>query len=70
MSAISVLFEELTFHKYKRKRDVLRLLGVSFLEPFLYPILSFFAIKANIQYLKGNKGWGKVHKNGSINGTV
>ena len=70
MSAISILFEELTFHKYKRKRDVLRLLGVSFVEPFLYPILSFFAIKANLQYLKGNKGWGKVHKNGSINGTV
>ena len=64
MSFWSVLFEELTFHKYSRKRDVLRLLGIAFIEPFLYPILAWFAVVGNIQYLRGNKTWGAIRKNG------
>ncbi|HUW91995.1 MAG TPA: glycosyltransferase family 2 protein, partial [Bacteroidales bacterium] len=29
----AILFEEITFHKYRRKRDVLRLIGTAMLEP-------------------------------------
>jgi poly-beta-1,6-N-acetyl-D-glucosamine synthase len=67
MSAWSVLFEELTFHKYKRKRDVLKLIGISFLEPFLYPMIAWFAVKGNVEYLCGKKGWGTIIKKGSNN---
>jgi cellulose synthase/poly-beta-1,6-N-acetylglucosamine synthase-like glycosyltransferase len=66
MSFWSVLFEELTFHKYSRKRDVLRLLGIAFIEPFLYPILAWFAVVGNIQYLRGKREWGTVKRNGGI----
>ncbi|MFZ0281738.1 MAG: glycosyltransferase family 2 protein, partial [Bacteroidales bacterium] len=34
LSSWAVLFEEITFHKYKRKRDVLKLLSVALFEPF------------------------------------
>jgi poly-beta-1,6-N-acetyl-D-glucosamine synthase len=67
MSALAVLFEELTFHKYKRKRDVLKLIGISFIEPFLYPMIAWFAVKGNFQYLRGKKGWGTMVRNGSNN---
>lgn len=59
MSSWSVLFEELTFHKYARKRDVIGLLIVGFIEPVLYPMIAWFSVKGNWQYIKGVEGWGK-----------
>lgn len=58
LSTWSVLFEEITFHKYERRRDVLRLLAVGLLEPFFYPVHALFAVIGNIQFLRGKKGWG------------
>lgn len=65
MSAWSLLFEELTFHKYSRKRDVLKLLGMAFIEPFLYPMIAWFSVKGNIQYIRGVEGWGDIVKKGA-----
>ena len=65
MSAWSVLFEELTFHKYEKKKDVLKLLGVSLIEPFLYPMIAYFAVKGNIEYMFGKTGWGAMKKTGT-----
>ena len=65
LSAWTVLFEEITFHKYRRKRDVLRLLAASFIEPFLYPMHAWFAVRGNIKYIFNQKGWGKVKRNGN-----
>lgn len=65
MSFWSVLFEELTFHKYNRKRDVLKLLGIAFIEPFLYPIIAYFAVRGNIGYLFGRKAWGTIKRTGN-----
>ncbi len=65
MSSWSVLFEELTFHKYDRKRDVLKLLAVAFVEPLIYPMIAWFSVKGNIQYLRGVEGWGNIVKKGS-----
>jgi len=58
LSTWSILFEEITFHKYERRRDVLRLLAVAFLEPFFYPVHATFALIGNFQCLRGKKGWG------------
>ena len=62
LSTWSVLFEELTFHKYRRKRDVVRLVLTAFVEPFLYVLIAFFSVKGNIQYLRGKNEWGKIKR--------
>src|SRR5512133_1785446 len=60
----AVLFEEITFHKYRRKRDVLRLIGTAMLEPFFYPVHTYFAVRGNLEAMRGKKGWGKAERSG------
>jgi len=67
MSSWSVLFEELTFHKYERKRDVIKLLAVAFVEPLIYPMIAWFSVKGNWQYIRGVEGWGTIVKKGTGN---
>lgn len=65
MSVWAILFEELTYHKYERRRDVLILLFTAFLEPILFhPLLLFWAIRGNIDFLAGNKSWGEMVRRG------
>jgi poly-beta-1,6-N-acetyl-D-glucosamine synthase len=65
LSIWAVLFEEMTYHKYEKKRDVLKLIGTAFLEPFLYhPLTVIWAIKGNWDYLRGRKGWGSMDREG------
>ena len=61
---LGVLFEEITFHKYKRKRDVLKLIGVALLEPFFYPVHTYFAVRGNLEAISGKKGWGRAERTG------
>jgi poly-beta-1,6-N-acetyl-D-glucosamine synthase len=67
LSAFTVLFEEVTFHKYRRKRDVVKLLMVSFIEPFLYPMHAWFAVRGNLKYAFNKQGWGKIKRSGNEN---
>ena len=60
----AVLFEEITFHKYRRKRDVLMLIGTAMLEPFFYPVHTYFAVRGNLEALRGKKGWGTAERSG------
>jgi poly-beta-1,6-N-acetyl-D-glucosamine synthase len=64
LSIWAVLFEEITFHKYGRKRDVLRLIAAAFVEPFFYPMHTLFALIGNIEALGGKQGWGKATRSG------
>jgi len=64
LSTWAVLFEEITFHKYRKKRDVLKLLAVALVEPFIYPIHTYFAIRGNFEALRRKKGWEKAERNG------
>ena len=64
LSVWAVLFEEITFHKYGRKRDVLRLLAAALAEPFFYPMHTLFALIGNIEALGGKQGWGKAKRSG------
>lgn len=64
LSTWAVLFEEITFHKYKNKRDVLKLLAAGLVEPFFYPVHTYFAIRGNLEALRGKKGWGQVERKG------
>jgi poly-beta-1,6-N-acetyl-D-glucosamine synthase len=65
MSTWAVLFEEVTFHKYKQKREILRLIIAGFLEPvFFHPLTVYWAIRGNIDYLRGIRSWGKMDREG------
>lgn len=65
LSVWSVLFEEMTFHKYEKRRDVLRLVGTAFLEPILYhPMVMLMSIKGNIDKLFNRNKWGKMERKG------
>jgi cellulose synthase/poly-beta-1,6-N-acetylglucosamine synthase-like glycosyltransferase len=65
LSIWAVLFEEITFHKYERKRDVLRLVGTAFLEPLFYhPMVMLMSIKGNLDKLFNKKSWGKMERKG------
>jgi cellulose synthase/poly-beta-1,6-N-acetylglucosamine synthase-like glycosyltransferase len=64
LSVWAVLFEEITFHKYKKKRGVIKLIAVAFVEPFIYPVHTYFAVRGNLEALRGKKGWGKAERNG------
>jgi cellulose synthase/poly-beta-1,6-N-acetylglucosamine synthase-like glycosyltransferase len=63
LSIWAVLFEEITFHKYEKRRDVLRLVGTAFLEPLLYhPLVMLMSIKGNIDKLLNRNIWGKMER--------
>ena len=64
LSVWAVLFEEITFHKYRKKRDVLRLLASSLAEPFFYPVHAYYAVRGNLEAMRGKKSWGKATRNG------
>ncbi len=63
MSTWAVLFEELTYHKYKSRLEVLRLVFTGFLEPlFFHPLTVIWSIWGNIDYLRGKRSWGIMEK--------
>lgn len=64
LSIWAILFEEITFHKYKKKRDVLMLIYTALLEPFFYPMHTIFAVRGNIEAMARKKGWGKSERKG------
>jgi hypothetical protein len=64
LSTWAILFEEITFHKYKKKRDVLKLIGIALFEPFFYPVHTYFAVRGNLEALRGKKGWGTAERSG------
>ena len=69
LSIWSILFEEITFHKYEKRRDVLKLILTAFLEPFFYhPLILVMNIKGNIDKILNKKTWGKMDREGFSSG--
>lgn len=65
LSIWSVLFEEITFHKYEKKRDVLKMIVTAFLEPvFYHPLVMFLSVKGNVDKLMKRNTWGRMDRNG------
>ena len=65
LSTWAILFEEKTFHKYKTRREVLRLLGTALLEPIFYqPRTVWWAVRGNFDYLRGVRSWGMMEREG------
>ena len=64
-STAAILFEELSFHQYKKKRDILRLLATALIEPvFIHPLTVYYAIRGNLDLLTGVKNWGDMKRKG------
>jgi poly-beta-1,6-N-acetyl-D-glucosamine synthase len=64
-STAAILFEELSFHQYKKKRDILRLLGTALIEPLIvHPLSVYYAIRGNLDLLTGVKNWGEMKRKG------
>ena len=64
-SVLSLLIEEVTYHNYKRKRDLFALLRVGLIEPFVYPpFVVYSALLGNLDYLFGKSSWGEMSRKG------
>lgn len=64
-SIFAILLEELTFHQYKKKREMLLLIKTALLEPILFhPFVVWSAVQGNIDMIKGKKSWGEMTRKG------
>ena len=62
LSVGGVLLEELTYRRYPKMRDLLRLLLYAALENFGYrQLIVLFRVQGFFQYLRGKKTWEVVH---------
>lgn len=65
LSFWAVLFEELSFHRYNRRREVGKMLLTSLLEPIIFhPVVLFSIIRGNFKFFIGEKTWGKMDRQG------
>jgi len=67
LSYYAILFEELTYHQYKRIREIFNLLVTAVIEPIVYhPFVLYSSLKGNYKYFKGEKSWGKMERKGFV----
>jgi cellulose synthase/poly-beta-1,6-N-acetylglucosamine synthase-like glycosyltransferase len=65
LSIWAILFEEITFHKYEKKRDVVKMVITAFLEPIFYhPMVMFLTVKGNLDKILRRDTWGKMVRTG------
>jgi cellulose synthase/poly-beta-1,6-N-acetylglucosamine synthase-like glycosyltransferase len=64
-SMLAILAEELTYHQYKRKTDMFKLILTALQEPFFFhPFGTWSAIMGNIDLIIGKKNWGEMTRTG------
>ncbi len=65
-STYSILFEELTYHRYKKKREILLMLLAAWIEPIIYhPFIVYYSLKGNFDFFVNRKtGWGQMERKG------
>lgn len=65
LSTLTILYEEVSFRQYTSGKDLVKLLSLAFFEPFMFhPLILYWEIKGNIDYLAGKKHWGKMNRSG------
>ena len=62
----SVIFEEMTYQRYPNFSMIFKLIGLSFIEVFIYrPLTVWYRLVGLFQYFTGKKGgWGKMVRKG------
>jgi len=64
-SIFAIMMEVLTYNQYKGRKDILRLVGVAVLEPFLFhPFVVWSAIQGNIDLIRKRNSWGEMTRQG------
>lgn len=64
-SLLALFVEEITYHQYKSQADILRLLLIGVVEPLIFhPIVTYSAVRGNIDFLKGTSSWGEMTRTG------
>jgi cellulose synthase/poly-beta-1,6-N-acetylglucosamine synthase-like glycosyltransferase len=66
VTLLSILSEELVYHHYNRKIDLVKLMLIALVEPFFYhPLNLYWTIKGNFDYfIRGKREWGKMDRRG------
>ncbi len=65
-STYSILFDHLTYHRYKKKRMILKLILTAWIEPILYhPLIVYWAMRGNFDFfIRKRKSWGNMTRVG------
>lgn len=64
-SVIALFSEEISFHQYKKPKDMARLFVTALLEPIIFhPLTVWWSIKGNIDLILGKKSWGEMSRVG------
>lgn len=67
ISMFSLLMEEVSFFKYTKKTDLSRMILTAMIEPFwFHPRVVWWAIKGNVDLIKGKKSWGEMTRQGFV----
>lgn len=65
LSLAAILMEEVSFQRYRRPADTLRLVLFAFIEPFGYrQVTVWFRLKAFVRYFQGDRSWGRMKREG------
>jgi cellulose synthase/poly-beta-1,6-N-acetylglucosamine synthase-like glycosyltransferase len=65
LSVASVLLDELSFRRFPKAGQLFRLIWYGLLENFGYrQLTAWWRVKAFVDYLRGNKTWGKMERKG------
>ncbi len=69
-SSYAILYDHLVFHRYTKKRMILKLLVTSWLEPFYFhPLVTWWSLRGNWDYfIRKKKAWGKMTREGFSKG--
>ncbi len=66
VTLLSILSEELVYHHYNKKIDLIKLMLIAMVEPFFYhPLNLYWTLKGNFDYfIRGKREWGKMDRRG------
>ncbi|WP_320054700.1 glycosyltransferase [uncultured Acetobacteroides sp.] len=66
VTLLAILAEELVYHRYNKKMDLVKLMLIAMIEPFFYhPLNLYWTIKGNFDYfIRGKREWGKMDRRG------
>jgi biofilm PGA synthesis N-glycosyltransferase PgaC len=65
-STYAILFDHLVYHRYKKKRMIIKLILTSWIEPILFhPFVLYSALRGNFDYfIRKKKSWGSMTRVG------
>lgn len=64
-SIFAIMMEVLTYNQYKQRKDILKLVLVAILEPFVFhPFVVWSAVVGNFDLMRKNNSWGEMTRQG------